>query len=191
MHAEQIQGDWCLVTLTWVNRLQKIRPWPKNRRARLVPLTTRAKEILAEAMEGREMTGDDWHDAALTTLGMFVTGSPLRAPGPHGEQQVDRSFMIWLVSGPGPVTGRVPANDWVDRGGVVVSPPTHGEGRYMPRFPVPDGHDETSWFLHEVEEGLKMRYPQGINPEVRQRADYESEVIINKVKQAVNAIKFS
>ncbi|GAB3928085.1 DNA-directed DNA polymerase [Microlunatus endophyticus] len=56
----------------------------------------------------------------------------------------------------------------------------HGEGRYMPRFPVPEGHDETSWYLREVEEGLKLRYPDGITPEVRQRADYESEVIIGK-----------
>ncbi|QGN32390.1 DNA polymerase III subunit alpha [Microlunatus sp. Gsoil 973] len=57
---------------------------------------------------------------------------------------------------------------------------THGEGRYMPRYPVPQGHDETSWFLHEVEEGLKFRYPEGIAPEVRQRAEFESEVIIGK-----------
>ena len=36
------------------------------------------------------MTGDDWHDHSLTTLGMFVSGAPLRSPGPRGEQQVDR-----------------------------------------------------------------------------------------------------
>ncbi len=57
---------------------------------------------------------------------------------------------------------------------------THGEGRYMPRFPVPAGHDETSWFLHQVEEGLKDRYPRGITPEVRKQTDFETEVIIGK-----------
>ncbi|SDS92247.1 DNA polymerase III subunit alpha [Microlunatus soli] len=56
----------------------------------------------------------------------------------------------------------------------------HGEGRYMPRFPVPEGHDETSWFLHEVEQGLVERYPGGVTPEIRKRAEYESEVIIGK-----------
>ncbi len=57
---------------------------------------------------------------------------------------------------------------------------THGEGRFMPRFPCPPGHDETSWFLHEVEEGLQRRYPNGITAAARNRADYESEVIISK-----------
>jgi glycogen debranching enzyme GlgX len=79
------------------------------------------KDLVWLHPKGREMTGDDWYDAALTTLGMFVTGSPLRAPGPHGEQQVDRSFMIWLVSGSDPVTVRLPENDWVHSGEVVVS----------------------------------------------------------------------
>ena len=45
---------------------------------------------------GREMTGDDWHDPALSSLGMFVSGAPLRSPGPRGEQQVDASFVLWL-----------------------------------------------------------------------------------------------
>ncbi|SDT40876.1 DNA polymerase III subunit alpha [Microlunatus soli] len=56
----------------------------------------------------------------------------------------------------------------------------YGEGRYMPRFPVPEGHDETSWFLHEVETGLAERYPDGITPEVRKQTDFETEVIIGK-----------
>ena len=37
--------------------------------------------------EGREMTGDDWADNELSVVGMLVTGSPLRSPGPRGEQQ--------------------------------------------------------------------------------------------------------
>jgi DNA polymerase-3 subunit alpha len=36
-----------------------------------------------------------------------------------------------------------------------------GEGRYMPRFPVPDGESEQSWFVKEVEAGLLRRYPGG------------------------------
>ena len=46
------------------------------------------------------MTGDDWHDPdADASLGMFVSGAPLRSPGPRGEQQVDTSFVIWFNSG--------------------------------------------------------------------------------------------
>jgi DNA polymerase-3 subunit alpha len=48
---------------------------------------------------------------------------------------------------------------------------------YMPRFPVPEGETEETWFKKEVEKGLAYRYPDGITPEVRERADYEVGVI--------------
>jgi glycogen debranching enzyme GlgX len=71
--------------------------------------------------DGREMTADDWHDAGLSTLGMFVSGRPLRSPGPRGEQQVDASFVLWFHSGDRPVTVHLPDNDWVHAGEVVLS----------------------------------------------------------------------
>ncbi|HSY14816.1 MAG TPA: DNA polymerase III subunit alpha [Jatrophihabitantaceae bacterium] len=49
---------------------------------------------------------------------------------------------------------------------------------YMPRFPVPEGEDENSWFVKEVEAGLLRRYPQGVPATVRARADFEVGVII-------------
>jgi len=48
---------------------------------------------------------------------------------------------------------------------------------YMPRYPVPEGETEATWFEKEVEAGLKERYPNGISQEVRERADYETGVI--------------
>ncbi|MEU1973355.1 DNA polymerase III subunit alpha [Microbacterium sp. NPDC019599] len=48
---------------------------------------------------------------------------------------------------------------------------------YMPRFPVPDGETEESWFVKEVENGLHDRYPNGIPDEVRKQAEYETGVI--------------
>ena len=48
---------------------------------------------------------------------------------------------------------------------------------YMPRFPCPEGEDETSWLVKEVDKGLQYRYPKGIPDKVRQQADYELEVI--------------
>ncbi|MDQ4053247.1 MAG: glycogen debranching protein GlgX [Actinomycetota bacterium] len=70
---------------------------------------------------GREMTADDWYDTELLTLGMFVSGRPLRSPGPRGEQLVDASFVLWLHSGEHPVTVQLPDNDWVHAGEVVLS----------------------------------------------------------------------
>jgi DNA polymerase III subunit alpha len=48
---------------------------------------------------------------------------------------------------------------------------------YMPRFPVPDGETEESWFVAEVERGLARRFPGGIPPEVRKQAEFEIGVI--------------
>ena len=67
------------------------------------------------------MTGDDWHDPTLTTFGMFVSGNPLRSPGPHGEQQFDTSFVMWFNAGRAHVPITLPENDWVETGEVVLS----------------------------------------------------------------------
>src|SRR5690606_18453203 len=48
---------------------------------------------------------------------------------------------------------------------------------YMPRFPVPAGEDEHSWFVKEAEKGLKYRYPEGVPDHVEKQARYEVEVI--------------
>ena len=48
---------------------------------------------------------------------------------------------------------------------------------YMPRFPVPAGESEDSWFIKEVEKGLTYRYPAGIPDDVRKQANFEVEVI--------------
>jgi glycogen debranching enzyme GlgX len=70
---------------------------------------------------GREMAGDDWHDPNLRAIGMFVSGAPLRSPGPRGEQQVDKSFMMWFNSDWLPQRISIPENDWVQTGEVVLS----------------------------------------------------------------------
>jgi DNA polymerase-3 subunit alpha len=56
---------------------------------------------------------------------------------------------------------------------------TFTEGaNYMPRYPVPEGESEESWFVKEVEKGLLRRYPGGVPDEARRRADYEVGVIV-------------
>jgi DNA polymerase-3 subunit alpha len=54
---------------------------------------------------------------------------------------------------------------------------TEGMGTYMPRFPVPEGESETSWFVKEVERGLAERYPGGVPDESRRQAEFETGVI--------------
>ncbi|HZJ04882.1 MAG TPA: DNA polymerase III subunit alpha [Nocardioidaceae bacterium] len=48
---------------------------------------------------------------------------------------------------------------------------------YMPRFPVPEGESEDSWFIKEVEKGLTFRYPDGVSDHVRKQANFEVGVV--------------
>ena len=50
----------------------------------------------------------------------------------------------------------------------------------MPIFPVPQGHDQGSWLRHEVEAGLRRRFPAGVPAEYTERAAYEIDVICGK-----------
>ena len=51
------------------------------------------------------------------------------------------------------------------------------KANYMPNFPVPEGENEESWFVKEVEKGLHYRFPQGVPDAVRKQAEYEVGVI--------------
>ncbi len=55
-----------------------------------------------------------------------------------------------------------------------------GSGTYMPAFDVPAGYTEESWFVHEVQEGLRRRFPGGVPEYASKQADYEQQVIISK-----------
>jgi DNA polymerase-3 subunit alpha len=50
----------------------------------------------------------------------------------------------------------------------------------MPEFPVPDGHSQASWLRHQVETGLRRRFPGGLPDGYAERAAYEIEVICDK-----------
>jgi len=74
--------------------------------------------------EGREMTDHDWFDDNLHTVGMFVSGDPLRAAGQRGERLSDSSFLMWFHahSSPGKVT--VPKDDRGRTAEIVLSTDT-------------------------------------------------------------------
>ncbi|MGA8245294.1 MAG: glycogen debranching protein GlgX [Nocardioides sp.] len=87
------------------------------------------KDLVWLHPSGREMTGDDWADNALTVVGMVVTGDPLRSPGPRGEQQWDSSFLMWLNAEAEPVEVAMPEEGWEREGEVVLSTcPDHPVG---------------------------------------------------------------
>src|SRR5580658_8140504 len=47
----------------------------------------------------------------------------------------------------------------------------------MPRFPLPDGETEVSWFRKEFWAGMDRRFPDGYDEERRTRAEYEMGII--------------
>ncbi|RBP98576.1 DNA polymerase III subunit alpha [Bifidobacterium aemilianum] len=51
------------------------------------------------------------------------------------------------------------------------------DGAFMPQFDCPEGWDETSLFLRNVEEGLERRYEGKVPEHVLKQADYECGVI--------------
>jgi len=70
---------------------------------------------------GREMTEEDWHDGDLATIGMFLSGRPLRSPGPRGAQEVDASFLLWFHAADGAGEVALVENPWFEAGEVVLS----------------------------------------------------------------------
>lgn len=49
-----------------------------------------------------------------------------------------------------------------------------------PRFPVPEGETEESWFRKEVWKGLERRFPDGLPDGYKEQAEYEMGVILGK-----------
>ncbi|RKN06089.1 DNA polymerase III subunit alpha [Streptomyces radicis] len=48
----------------------------------------------------------------------------------------------------------------------------------MPRFDVPEGYTEVTWFQEEVRRGMERRYPGGVPEDRARQAEYEMGVII-------------
>ncbi|MBT8224036.1 MAG: DNA polymerase III subunit alpha [Dactylosporangium sp.] len=48
----------------------------------------------------------------------------------------------------------------------------------MPRFPIPEGHTEESYFRQQVWEGMARRFPGGFDETHRRQTEYEMDVIL-------------
>jgi glycogen operon protein len=93
------------------------------------------KDLVWLHPQGHEMTVEDWHDEGNHAIGMFLSGTPLRAPGRHGEVLTDKSFLIWFNALPQPVTVHVPVDAW--RFGLEVALST--DPSHLPETPVHPG----------------------------------------------------
>jgi DNA polymerase-3 subunit alpha len=48
----------------------------------------------------------------------------------------------------------------------------------MPKFDIPEGYTEVTWFREEVRRGMERRYPDGIPEDRQKQVEYEMDVII-------------
>ncbi|MFH8619908.1 DNA polymerase III subunit alpha, partial [Streptomyces sp. NPDC017979] len=48
----------------------------------------------------------------------------------------------------------------------------------MPKFEIPDGYTETTWFRAEVLAGMRRRYPGGWDERYQKQVDYELDIIV-------------
>ena len=57
---------------------------------------------------------------------------------------------------------------------------TEGSGTFMPKFEVPAGETESSWFIKEVDRGLQVRYRGDVPEYAVTQAAFEEKVIVDK-----------
>ncbi|HEX5334950.1 MAG TPA: DNA polymerase III subunit alpha [Propionicimonas sp.] len=57
---------------------------------------------------------------------------------------------------------------------------TEGSGTFMPKFEVPAGETESSWFVKEVDRGLQVRYRGDVPEYAVTQAAFEEKVIVDK-----------
>ena len=48
----------------------------------------------------------------------------------------------------------------------------------MPKFDIPDGYTEVTWFQEEVRRGMDRRFPGGVPEDRQKQAEYEMDIII-------------
>ncbi|MEM9399508.1 MAG: glycogen debranching enzyme, partial [Verrucomicrobiota bacterium] len=46
------------------------------------------------AVDGSEISDEDWQDAEAKTIGVFLNGAAIPSPGPQGQRVVDNSFLL-------------------------------------------------------------------------------------------------
>ena len=78
------------------------------------------KDVAWFSASGQQVRAEQWSDASVQTLGMYLDGAGIRAPGPRGERVVDDSFLLLLHLGGGDAQVTLPGSPWATAYAVVV-----------------------------------------------------------------------
>ncbi len=87
------------------------------------------KDLAWFSADGREVTREQWFDAGVRTLGMYLDGHGIRTRGPRGERVVDDSFLLLLHTEPSDTVVSLPGPPWAESYEVVLDTAlVHAEG---------------------------------------------------------------
>jgi isoamylase len=112
---------------------------------RPVPAGDGCKDLAWFNPKGKELSGNDWYDGGLRTIGMYLDGRGLRHRDARGELIIDNSYLVILHSGDEEVDVVLPGPPWgsvyeivIDTARVTGAPepgaehPLGGSTRVMP-----------------------------------------------------------
>jgi isoamylase len=86
---------------------------------------------------GQEMTGGDWDTYYARSLGVFLNGSAISEPGPHGEAVRDDDFLLFVNAHSEPVTFVLPGARFAAEWEILVDSSATADGAASP--PAQDG----------------------------------------------------
>jgi isoamylase len=86
---------------------------------------------------GQEMTGGDWNTYYARSLGVFLNGSAISEPGPHGEAVRDDDFLLFVNAHSEPVTFVLPGARFAAEWEILVDTSAAAEDAARP--PAQDG----------------------------------------------------
>jgi glycogen operon protein len=105
-----------------------------------LPVADDCKDLAWFHPAGREMSSDDWFDAGLRSIGMYLDGRGLRHRGSRGELIVDDSFLLLLHSGDNGGAFTLPSRPWGASYEVVVDT-SHAGGEPRSQTVIRGGAD--------------------------------------------------
>jgi glycogen operon protein len=105
---------------------------------RPVPGGDGCKDLAWFHPQGHELLPDDWFDAGLRSIGMYLDGRGLRHRNKRGETIVDDSFLLLLHAGDGDAGFTLPDVPWASSYELVIDTTQTG-GAPLAAPPLPGG----------------------------------------------------
>jgi len=110
---DNIDSDLLEYTRTLIRFRKKHRVFRRRRWFQGQPIHgSEVSDIAWFTPDGVEMEEEDWGEGYAKSLGVFLNGEGIRAPGPRGERVTDNHFYLMINAHYEALTFRLPAKEW-------------------------------------------------------------------------------